>query len=246
MTPAAEHSSTAAHVGRGETLTEQVIAHVRTSVRSGELVPGELYSVYQLATLLGVSRSPVREALLRLSEAGLFRFERNRGFRILLPQPQDIAEIFAIRIALEVPAAARVAGAVTPALLRDLDTRLRDMRRAGRDRDEVTFARHDQVLHDLILVSSGNQRAASIVQRLRETTRILGASTAQRGRSLRQIESEHRPIVAAIRSGSPSQAAQTMREHLENTGRLLLAQAIEDQSTDRDVSEIWQHVVADR
>src|SRR5688500_5550260 len=89
-------------------LAGAVAQSVRDGVAAGELVPEQTYSVYQLASLLGVSRSPVREGLLRLAEAGLVEIIRNRGFRVLPPRAHDIEEIVGIRLALE-PPAARVA-----------------------------------------------------------------------------------------------------------------------------------------
>ena len=87
-------------------LADAVVEAVRAGITAGELVPDETYSVYQLADLLDVSRSPVREALLRLAEAGLVQINRNRGFQVVLPRARDIEEIIEIRLALE-PAAAR-------------------------------------------------------------------------------------------------------------------------------------------
>src|SRR6478672_598431 len=87
-------------------LPDAVVDAVRAGITAGELVPDETYSVYQLADLLDVSRSPVREALVRLAEAGLVQINRNRGFRVVIPQARDIEEIIDIRLALE-PAAAR-------------------------------------------------------------------------------------------------------------------------------------------
>src|SRR5690349_6992656 len=74
-------------------LAEAVALAVREGIAAGELRPGTTYSVYQLADLLGVSRSPVREGMLRLAEAGLVEIRRNRGFRVLPPQAHDIEEI---------------------------------------------------------------------------------------------------------------------------------------------------------
>ncbi|MEJ7757921.1 MAG: GntR family transcriptional regulator [Nocardioidaceae bacterium] len=84
-------------------LTQQVAAAVRDAIGSGELRTGDLYSVQQIADRLDVSRTPVREALLGLADAGLVRFERNRGFRVIRHDPHQIAEMFAMRILLEVP-----------------------------------------------------------------------------------------------------------------------------------------------
>src|SRR6476620_2281852 len=87
-------------------LADAVVDAVRAGITAGELLPDETYSVYQLAALLEVSRSPVREALLRLAEAGLVQINRNRGFQVVIPRARDITAIFDIRLALE-PAAAR-------------------------------------------------------------------------------------------------------------------------------------------
>ena len=77
-------------------LTDAVVEAVRGGVQRRQLVPGQTYSVYQLAELLGVSRSPVREAMLRLAEVGLVEIVRNRGFRVVLPTAHDVEEIFEI------------------------------------------------------------------------------------------------------------------------------------------------------
>src|SRR5690606_20505305 len=168
---------------------------VRTAIRNRELEPGRLYSAYQIADRLGVSRSPVREALLRLAESGLVRMERNRGFRIVVPAAREIAEIFALRLLLEVPATRRAAQRATPELLGRLREELAAMDAARRDRDEVRFMEHDRRLHDHILTAAGNRRLATTVDRLRESTRMLGASTVDRSRGLGDIHAEHIPIV---------------------------------------------------
>ena len=90
-------------------LTDWVVEHIRAALRTRAMVPGATYSGYQLASELGISRSPVRDGLLRLAAIGLIEFTPNRGFRIIQPTETDIAEIYALRIAIEVPAARRAA-----------------------------------------------------------------------------------------------------------------------------------------
>ena len=90
-------------------LTDWVVEHIRAALRTRAMVPGATYSGYQLAADLGISRSPVRDGLLRLAATGLIEFTPNRGFRIIQPTETDIAEIYALRIAIEVPAAQRAA-----------------------------------------------------------------------------------------------------------------------------------------
>ena len=204
-------------------LADAVVTAVRDGVAAGELVPDETYSVYQLADLLGVSRSPVREGLLRLAEAGLVTISRNRGFRVLLPRADDVREIFEVRLALEPPAARRVAERGSDDDLAVLRADLAALRRAARAGDETAFWAADRALHDRLLRAAGNGRAADIVASLRATTALLGPPTTATGRSLRAICREHESVVAAVldRDGAAAEAA--MRDHLDETCRLLVA-----------------------
>jgi len=215
---------------------------VRDAVVSGEMQPGELYSVYQLADQLQVSRSPVREGLLRLEEAGLIQFERNRGFRVVPTTPADVAEIFAIRLALEVPAARRAALATG----RDLDrlsTLHSQMRLAGGQSAEERFFELDRELHDEILVAAGARRAREIVGRLRIATRLLGAATVHTHRDYDDICREHEPIVEAIERGDADAAGAAMAEHLRSTGQLLVAQAlVRTGGSEADATDLWERL----
>lgn len=230
-------------VRSGSSLTEQVIDAVREAIRDGDLITGQLYSVYQLADWLKVSRSPVRDALLRLSEAGVVRFERNRGFRVVLPDPREIAEIFAIRIALEVPAVRKVAERDDQQLREELHAGIDTMARAAEERDLRAFALADRALHDRILRAAGNSRSRRIVSELRETTELLGASTIDRSRTLDDLLAEHIPLVAAIVAQDADTAVRTIRWHLEHTCRLLVQQAALDQGSRISIDELWTDLV---
>ncbi len=219
----------APHPGRR---MEQAVAAVRAAIDDGRMKPGVRYSVYQLAASLGVSRTPVREALLRLEEVGLIKFEARQGFRIQLPRSTDIADIFAVRLALELPAVRRAGSTADPGLAAALRSERHLMRESTRAGTDGRFMQHDLRLHDLILDWAGNQRARSIVRDLRETTRLLGASTAGRTRTIADIDREHAPIVDAIIAGQPDKAVAAMRAHLDNTGRLLVAQALREERRD--------------
>lgn len=224
---------------RSPSLTDQAIDVIREAVRSGALVPGELYSVYRLADDLGISRSPVREALLRLAETGIVRFERNRGFRIVPPDPRDLAEIFAVRLALEVPAAAHAAASADAALSRSLRDELAAMSKAATSGDESSFMIHDQRLHKLILDAAGNRRARAVIENLRDAIRLVAASTIGTSRTLDEVHAEHIPIVDAIEAGDPTAAADAMKRHLHQTGRLLLETAIRAEGLTADIDDLW-------
>jgi len=204
-----------------QTLASHARQAVLGAIGAGTLEPGGRYSVAQLAEQLGVSRTPVREALLMLEREGRVKFERNRGVRILETTVQDLAEVFELRLLLEVPATAKATGAVdTDALQQELDA-MAD--RAGAD-DEPGFMDHDERFHELILLAGGNRRLASIVAGLRDAVRGRGASTVGRSRSLDEIQAEHAAILDGLRAQDADRAAAAMRYHLRRTGDLLMAQ----------------------
>ena len=211
-------------------LADAVVEAVRAGITAGELVPDETYSVYQLADLLDVSRSPVREALLRLAEAGLVQINRNRGFQVVVPRARDIEEIIDIRLALEPAAARRAAEHATDAERAAIRAAFDAMGAAvgavggaegGLTGDEQRFWVADHDLHDRLMRAGGNQRAAAVIDRLRATTALLGSPTTTAGRTLSEICAEHEPIVTAILRRDGVGAERAMRRHLEHTGRLL-------------------------
>jgi DNA-binding GntR family transcriptional regulator len=204
-------------------LADAVAQSVRDGVAAGELVPEHTYSVYQLAGLLGVSRSPVREGLLRLAEAGLVEIIRNRGFRVLPPRAHDIEEIIGIRLALEPPAARLAAEQATDEQHATIRSTLDTMAAAARRDDDASFWPADRALHDLLLRASGKARTAAIVEQLRSTTALLGPPTTASGRTLTEIHAEHEPVVTAVLARDGAAAESAMRAHLEATRELLTA-----------------------
>jgi DNA-binding GntR family transcriptional regulator len=229
---------------RSPSLTDQAVGAIRDAVRAGTLVPGELYSVYRLADDLGISRSPVREALLRLAETGIVRFERNRGFRIVPPDPRDLAEIFAVRLALEIPPPAPAAASADATLSGALRAELAAMNKAVAAGSEPDFMVHDQRLHRLILDAAGNRRARDVIENLRDAIRLVAASTIGTSRTLDEVHAEHTPIVDSIEAGDPGAAADAMKQHLIRTGRLLLQAAVQAEGRTTDADHLWDHFVS--
>lgn len=230
-----------------QTLSSQVMDYVRNSVQSGEMDTESWYSVYQLAEKLEISRSPVREGLLRLEEAGLIEFVRNRGFRIIETKPEEVSEIFALRLGIEPKATARAARLRTNEQLGAMKELLTLMSYASEKNNESEFFHWDQLLHEQILAAGHSNRGAKILAQLRAHTRILSDSTVRKFRTLEQVHSEHVPIVNAIEIQSPELASAEMSAHITATGRLLLRQAIisgnknnEDApNLDFEVDRIW-------
>ncbi len=218
---------------------------MRDGIRDRTFVPDKTYSVQQVADLLGVSRSPVREGLLKLEEAGLVRFSRNRGFHVVLPRSRDIAEIFGERLAREPHAGARGARRGDDATLDAIELAMSSLQDAAAAGAEREFWHHDRELHRLLLVGAGNPRAAEIVASLRSTTALLGPPTSAGPRDLVQIGAEHAPITRAVLLRDAEAAKAALRAHLTTTGLLLVAQAEGGLDvTDPTVRAIWDDVTA--
>ena len=202
----------------------QVLSSLRAAVITGELAPGSLYSVQTLADQLGVSRTPVREALIKLAQQGMVRFERNRGVRVLLTSLHDLEEVFALRLLLEPPAVRRAVTRLDAAHRRELRRTFTQMEKAAKADDEFTMFEHDRRFHRALLEAAGNARLAAFVDGLRDMVLRRGVSTARESRSLDDIVDEHRTILELAEGGDAEGAAEAMRAHIHHTAELLIAQ----------------------
>lgn len=207
-----------------ENLTDRVYDEVKRGIIEGDLAQGSLHSIYRLADILNVSRTPVREALVKLAEQGMVRFERNRGVRILPTSAHDLEEMFSLRLLLEIPATRRAVANMTDEVVLELSQALDGMEEAAGKDDVAGMLAFDRRFHSLIMETSGNLRLSRFVDDLREQIVARGASTAGRTRTSMEIVAEHRRLYDAIRKRDAEEAAELMLSHLVNTGRLLLSQ----------------------
>ncbi|TFB56354.1 GntR family transcriptional regulator [Cryobacterium tagatosivorans] len=205
-------------------LKDRAYAYLRDSIVSGELENGSHHSVYRLADQLGISRTPVREAVLQLAEAGLVTVEKNRGITIHGLTVGDVRDIFELRLLIEVPAAAYAATHGGEDFRARLRFEASAMETSSVENDEEGFRSHDRALHDHIAGVLANSRLASTLGGLRDVTRAHGAWTGNRTRELSEIIGEHEHIVDALMERDPERAARAMREHLIRTGTLLMEQ----------------------
>lgn len=203
-------------------LTQRAYHEIRAAILDKRLAPGSLTSVRALSEALGISRTPVREALVELANDRLVSFERNRGVRITETQRHDIEEIFELRLLIEVPAVRSAMARAGADLIPELRATLQEMRVSLGD--EATFMHHDWLFHRALLAATGNERLVAFVESLRHQTRMRGISTVGRSRPLEAIVAEHERILAAVEAGDADAAVAAMSGHLTETRDLLLAQ----------------------
>src|SRR5712691_6378820 len=203
---------------RPSTLSSLAKESIRVRIVTGEIAAGQIYSAPALAAVLGVSATPVREALLDLSADGLVEVVPNRGFRVVEPSQHDLDEIFELRLMLEVPAAERAArrGISEQDRARFLDMAKLIEQRAE-EGDTVGFLAADRDFHLGLIGTLGNSRLVDIVSRLRDQARLYGLPMlAQRG-ELRESAREHRDMLEAICRRDAGAVTAVATHHLEHT-----------------------------
>lgn len=197
-------------------LREQVRSVLRSQVITGQLEPGKLYAVADFATALGVSATPVREALGDLAQLGLVEIVRNRGFVVPPLTDHDLDEIFQLRLMLEVGAVSEIAGALSVEKLAYCDDAVERCRRSAERGDLAGFLEADRDFHLGLLGALGNQRLVEIIDRLRDQTRLYGLLQLAPARLIDSAE-EHRTLLRAVAEGKRKLACNQLARHLKHT-----------------------------
>lgn len=197
-------------------LRAQVAASLRGAVVSGQMTPGETYSVPALALQFGVSATPVREAMLDLVNDGLLVPVRNKGFRVAELSERDLDEITEMRVLLEAPTVGSLAGHVSDEQLARLTATAEEVQRHAEAGALVDYVETDRALHLALLALGGNHRLVGTVEQLRARSRLSGlGSLVEQGR-LAESAREHLAILEALRSGDAAEAERLTAAHVRH------------------------------
>jgi DNA-binding GntR family transcriptional regulator len=211
-------------------LATEVAAAIRQEILDGRLKAGERLVESRLATTLGVSRAPVREALKLLSGEGLVSEEPNRGACVISLTEDDVREIYDLRAALEVRAARLLARTHRTDDAIALRRRVEDMEKAASADDASATSAADLAFHTSVLERTRNGRLLESFNRAVPVLRALIPLDESCYPSLSEAAEEHWRLVLAIEAGDESAAARCAQEHVENglthvVGRWLALQA---------------------
>lgn len=202
---------------------EQAYRLIKQRILDNEYPPGFQALEQEMAEELGVSRTPVREALIRLKNEGLVDLAPRRGMRVVPLSPDDMKEIYEVLTGLESMAVELLARqAPSSDVLEPLVGAIDAMDRALENDDLEAWAKADERYHRALLELCGNQR----LERMANTMRDQGHRARQISLRLRpkpwQSNIEHRAVVEAIRKGDWDQARETHYRHRLRTGQALL------------------------
>jgi DNA-binding GntR family transcriptional regulator len=197
-------------------LRSQAVAMLRASIVSGELSSGTVHSAATLAAQMGVSITPVREAILDLANAGLIEVIRNRGFRVLKVADEDLDEITEVRQMLEPPAMRLIVQRATDADLQRLLPMVEEMK-VSSSSDLSAFLVQDHNFHLSLVALSGNARLRKVINMLRDQTRLTGIASLLNDGALVASAFEHEMILQALIDREGEKAVELMSRHIAHT-----------------------------
>jgi DNA-binding GntR family transcriptional regulator len=185
-------------------------------------LPGEYITDTQIADRLEISRTPVREAFLRLENENLLIYEARRGWKVYALSLEDIQEIFDLKEAIEGMVAWKAAACEDEELRVALQGAIQAMYEAARTGDTETWVQADHEFHDIMFKMAGNERARRIIYNLNDQwNRVLVGFRTIQGRIERSCD-EHKAIMESVLSGDGEKAKRQVDAHFKELRRELI------------------------
>jgi DNA-binding GntR family transcriptional regulator len=189
---------------------------IRDEILSGRRASGEWLREGELAGSTGVSRTPVREALRRLTAEGLVRYERHRGVQVQDWSVRDLDEIFSLRSVLE-PWGCRLAainGTVELSVLDDLACRMDELAPEGRPSDVDRLTELNNLFHRTVLEGANNGRLTGVISSVIQLPLVWRTFSRYTPEALRRSLAHHHELVSALDARDPDWAESVMCSHV--------------------------------
>lgn len=202
---------------------------IREAILDGRLQPGQRLKEEDLARQLGISRTPVREALLMLQVEGLIVATPNRGATVRVHTPDDLEDLYVLRALLEGHAVRRAASRVTDAQVDELRESCERFDVLEPEEQLRDLVRENLFFHNTILEIADSARLASMVRRVIELPLVYKSYIWYSPDQKRISSHYHRQIVNALASGDGERAELIMKEHVFEARDLLVARLRADE-----------------
>ncbi len=206
---------------RADTLATQAYQAIRLALLHGQLRPDLFYSENSVALMLGISRTPAREALRQLETEGLIEVLPQRGFRVRRISAPELVEFYELRGMLEAYVVRTLCHRIDERLTRSLRHILERQQLAA---DDVTeFIGLDEEFHLSMARMAGLQRTARIVASLRGVLWLMGTRIVDNPSRRTDVIGEHEAIVAALERRDEQAASDAVTRHIRATAQVALA-----------------------
>ena len=203
-------------------LRDVVFNTLRQAILRGELKPGERLMEIQLANRLGVSRTPIREAIRKLELEGLVLMIPRKGAEVAEITEKNMLDVLEVRRALEELAVKLACERITEEEIQELKDAADAFQKILSEKDITKIAEADEAFHDVIFKSTGNDRLIQLLNSLREQMYRYRLEYLKREEYHPQLLEEHQQIIDRITRKDQSEAAELIDRHIGNQVDVML------------------------
>lgn len=197
-------------------LRDVVFNTLRKAILRGELKQGERLMEIQLANKLGVSRTPIREAIRKLELEGLVLMIPRKGAEVAQITEKNMQDVLEVRKALEELSVQLACERITPEQVEEMKMAAEDFRKVLKSGDVTKIAEADVKFHDIIFAATNNQRLITLLNNLREQMYRFRVEYLKQKECYPQLLEEHDKLIALISGGEVEEACELMGCHIDN------------------------------
>ena len=205
-------------------LRDVVFNTLRRAILTGELKPGERLMEVHLANRLGVSRTPIREAIRKLELEGLVTMIPRRGAEVAQITEKSLQDVLEVRRALDALCVELACDRITSEEKEALKQACDEFEKATKTGDVTTIAGADVALHDIIVRATGNQRLIQLINNLSEQMYRYRFEYIKDEKGHDNLVNEHRMIYESILHGDKEKAAEAAKLHIDNQEKSIIRQ----------------------
>lgn len=203
--------------------TEEAYEYLKTRIITASYRPGQYLNIGMICEETGLGRTPVHDALLRLSHDGLIDIFPKKGAIVRPDSVSEVSEILEARWVMEPYCAGLAAERVTPAQIKEMEDILEKCSRLITERGFDEFMLLDGRFHSVVLAASGNQTLAGLILSLHEKATRVWFLAMWEVADLARTQKEHEAILAAMKRGDQVGATTAMQQHLTSLRRRVLS-----------------------
>ena len=196
-------------------LRDMAYERIKDAIRHSQVQPGQPLSETRLSRQLGISRTPVREALQMLAQEGLVQIIPGRAVTVAAPSVQDVMDAIHVRLLLEPEVARLAAKNITPQQLETLQQAQQSLEAALAAADHAAWSKADTVFHETLSAACPNQLLGELALQFRNRVSYLSIDTPGNPERLAVCTAEHRQVVDMIAGRDSDGAARAMRTHID-------------------------------
>jgi len=208
-----------AHFQRPRPLNDMAYQTIKASILEGKLISGEMYSELDLAKSFGISRTPVREAFLKLAAENLIIFHSRKGISVNYFSKEDIENIFELRQAIEEAAANKIVGNLSKGQILSIQETIKQQEACIKDKDydENLFLEFDRKFHLFFVEISGNRFMVQTYNNIRDYITIPAREALRKKGRAQEVLGEHKAIVEALSGRDAERTKEAIKIHLINS-----------------------------